>query len=69
MSRTPKTPKARMEWIKEYNAEWMQQVCLKLHRKYDMDIIEHLSEQQSKNGYLKQLIREDIERKHTDGIR
>ena len=37
-------------------------INLSLNNKNDMDIIEHLNKQPNKQGYIKQLIREDIER-------
>lgn len=35
-------------------------VTVKLNRKYDADIIEHLAKQENRQGYLKALIREDM---------
>ena len=39
----------------------VKQVCLALHTEIDKDVIERLSEVPSKNGYIKRLIREDME--------
>lgn len=39
----------------------VKQVCLALHTEIDKDVIERLSEVPSKNGYIKRLIRKDME--------
>lgn len=45
-----------------YEAANTVQVKLKLNRRTDADIIEKLDGAPSKQGYIKQLIREDIRR-------
>lgn len=45
-----------------YDAVNTTKVMLKLNLNTEMDIIERLEEVGNKNGYIKQLIREDIER-------
>lgn len=49
-----------------YKAKWDQdntkQIKLKLMKKSDADIIDWLNAKDNKQGYIKQLIREDIER-------
>lgn len=43
-----------------YDAAHTTQVKLKLNDKTDADIIEHLSGQSNKQGYIKELIRRDM---------
>ncbi len=45
----------------KYNKENVKQMKLDLNRKTDADIIEHLGKQDNKQGYIKGLIRQDIE--------
>lgn len=42
------------------------QVKFKLNNRTDADILEHLDRQPNKQGYIKALIREDIEKKKPD---
>lgn len=35
-------------------------VTVKLNKKHDADIIEHLAKQENRQGYIKNLIREDM---------
>ena len=44
-----------------YNKAHTKCVCLRLNYKTDADIIKRLSEVGSKNGYIKSLIRKDME--------
>jgi NADH:ubiquinone oxidoreductase subunit E len=44
----------------KYDAENTRQVHLKLNRNTDKDVLEKLDEVQSKQGYIKRLIREDL---------
>lgn len=44
-----------------YDAEHTRQIVLKLNRRTDADILRKLDEQTNKQGYIKQLIRADIE--------
>lgn len=44
-----------------YNKAHTKCVCLRLNRKTDADIIQRLSEVESKMGYIKLLIRKDME--------
>lgn len=52
---------------KDYDRKFMAENCitvrLQLNKKNDADIIAKLNEQTNKNGYLKNLIRKDIEMK------
>lgn len=47
----------------KYNKEKTKAYCLRLNLKTDKDIIEILDSVTSKQGYIKQLIREDIPKK------
>jgi len=38
------------------------QIRIKLNRKTDADILARLAEQENRQGYIKQLVREDISR-------
>ena len=46
----------------KYDAENTRQVHLKLNRNTDKDVLDKLDEVPSKQGYIKRLIREDLER-------
>lgn len=46
----------------EYNKENVQQFKIALNKNTDQDIINHLNTKSNKQGYVKTLIREDIER-------
>lgn len=50
------TAKSKMR----YTAENTKQIKFNFNLKYDADILEHLSNQANKQGYIKNLIREDI---------
>lgn len=58
MAATEAQKRARLR----YDAANTTQVHLKLNLKTDADIIEKLREVDSKQGYIKHLIREDIRR-------
>lgn len=57
-----KTKKKYIDYITGYNKKNTVAVCLRMNKKYDGDIIDRLAEQRSKAGYIKALIRADIER-------
>ena len=44
----------------KYDAENTRQVHLKLNRNTDKDVLARLDEVQSKQGYIKRLIRDDL---------
>ncbi len=48
------------KYITEYQKENTTQVNFRLSKKYDMDIIDWLSDKEAKATYIKQLIREDM---------
>lgn len=50
--------------VKKYDAKNAVQFHLKLNRITDAELIEHLQQTGNVQGYLKQLIREDLERKN-----
>ena len=52
----------RTEVLKRYNEKASKYYSLKFHREKDKDIIDKLDSQQSKLAYIKQIIREDINR-------
>lgn len=59
-ARPAKTSTAQRRAIAKYDAENTVQVRLKLNKGTDADILARLSEVDSKQGYIKRLIREDI---------
>ena len=59
---------AKRQANRRYDDKNTRQYHLKLNLKTDADIIEHLSKQSSMQGYLKDLIRADIERKKADSL-
>ena len=54
------TSKAQLRAQAKYDKENTVQLKLKLNKKTDSDIIKRLSEVDSKQGYIKELIRADI---------
>lgn len=55
--------KAELRAKAKYNKTKTRTYCLRLNLKTDSDIIEILDSVTSKQGYIKQLIREDIPKK------
>lgn len=53
---------ARDRAIAKYDAAHTVQIKMKLNRKTDADILKRLEEVENKQGYLKALIRADIDR-------
>ena len=51
---------ARKRAVQKYDAANTRQIHLKLNTKTDADILSHLDSQKSKQGYIKQLIRDDM---------
>ena len=47
----------------KYNKAHMKSVLLSFHEENEADILAYLNEQGNKNGYVKELIRADMERK------
>lgn len=54
--------KAQVKASNKYDKENTKQISLRLNLRTDADILEHLETVGSKQGYIKQLIREDIKR-------
>lgn len=53
---------AQIKAQKKYDAENTRQVHLKLNKRTDSDVLGRLDAVPSKQGYIKRLIREDLER-------
>lgn len=53
---------ARNVTAAKWDAENTKQIKLKLNIRTDADILEHLDKQESRQGYIKALIRADIEK-------
>ena len=58
--------KEKNKRIVKYIKENVKQICLALNVKTDRDILDKLETVDSKNGYIKSLIREDIKREDED---
>ena len=56
------TSQAQREAAARYDADNTMQLKIKLNRRTDADIIEFLSQQQNKQGLIKRLLREEMER-------
>ena len=52
--------KAQVRASNKYDKENTKQISLRLNKKTDADILEHLETVGSKQGYIKELIRADI---------
>ena len=53
---------AQKRAVAKYDAKATRKVLLKLNKTTDADILQRLDEVENKQGYIKQLIREDIEK-------
>ena len=51
---------AQRKASKKYDAKNTMQIKLKLNLKTDLDIIEKLKTEENKQGYIKNLIRQDL---------
>ena len=51
---------AQIKAQRRYDAKNTRQVHIKLNIRTDKDVLERLDEVQSKQGYIKRLIREDL---------
>lgn len=54
-----------LDYIREYDKKNCRQLCLKLNKRTDADILAVLDQLENKQGYIKALIRADIERRIT----
>ena len=57
-----KTSDAQIKAVAKYDAANIKSYLLKLNKKTDADIIAHLEQQQNKLAYLKNLIRDDMQK-------
>lgn len=57
------TNEAQIKVQAKYDAEHTTGVYLKLNNKNDADILDRLASVSNKQGYIKELIREDIKRR------
>ena len=53
---------AQLKAVYKYDREHTRQVHLKLNRRTDVDVLEKLDSVPNKQGYIKGLIRADLER-------
>lgn len=61
--RADRKRQTQKEYLKRtnYNKTHMQQVLLTLHKENEADMIDWLNQQDNRNGYIKDLIRRDME--------
>ena len=62
-----KTSEAQKRASAKYTRENSYNMCIRLSRKYDADILEFLGMMENKQGYIKELIRADMA-KRTPGV-
>lgn len=55
--------KKEYESIEKWQKENLRRVVIKLHKVNDSDIIDRINEEESVQGYIKNLIREDIKKR------
>ena len=58
---------ANMEYLNNYEKENLRQIRLKINRKTEPELLEWIEKQDNIQGYIKQLIREDMERAKKKG--
>lgn len=54
--------KKEYEAIEKYQKENIRRFVLKLNKKTDADLIKHLDKKKNRQGYLKELIKNDMEK-------
>lgn len=54
------TTESQLRAIAKYDKEHTKTICLKFNLKTDRDILERLEQVENKQGYIKQLIRDDL---------
>lgn len=59
----PKWYKNKLDYIRDYNRKNKKQIKFELNINTDADIIKHLEKKENKQGYIKQLIRDDMAKK------
>ena len=57
-----KATKEQIKYIDEWQKENLKRITIKLNKHTDADILEYLDGLDNRQGYLKALIREDMER-------
>lgn len=62
MQKRKKATIKQKAYIMDYQKENVKQIKFTLSKIHDLDIIEYLDGIQNKNGYLKDLIREDMKK-------
>ena len=55
----------QVQWSNDYNKKNTKTVLLRLNMNYDQDIIEYLEASNNKQGEIKRLIREEMQRNHS----
>ena len=58
---------ANMEYLNNYEKENLRQIRLKINRKTEPELLEWIEKQDNIQGYIKQLIRENMERAKKKG--
>lgn len=48
----------------KYEREKLLRVMVKFHREHEADLVERMEQQENKAGYLKRLVKEDLEREN-----
>lgn len=56
-----------MEYLNQYEKENIRQIRLKINRKTEPEMLEWIEKQKNIQGYIKQLIREDMKRQEVKG--
>lgn len=57
-----KTSESMLRAIAKYDKTHKRGICLKFNLKYDADILQRLDSVGNKQGYIKELIRRDMQR-------
>lgn len=57
-----KTSEAQLKAVRKYDAKNTKQLHFKLNIKTDADILDWLEKQENVQGYIKQLIRQDMKK-------
>ncbi len=57
---------ANMEYLNNYEKENLRQIRLKINRKTEPVLLEWVEKQENIQGYIKRLIREDMEKQQAE---
>lgn len=52
----------KLEYIKEFNKKNYTTICLKFNKDGERDLLDEINSKENKQGYIKDLIRDDINR-------